>query len=216
MIIADEKTDLKAAMLVRGKSAAAIIESVHMFEGPELGMRRWWTDSAPEFALAATRIRSQRPLAHYTSIPHRPQSNGVAERSHRMVIDGGQCSMLQSGLNEDWWPLAVQHWCMNYYTSRRTGDGNTPWSLRFGRSQDFRTYPFGARVFFKGVAGFDKCDKWAGRLILALLVVVSHGPGRQWDRTYLIGPLGAMLGGQRSCGRDVVFPVRRASPQRSP
>lgn len=198
--ITDDKTDLKAAMPARGKSASAIIESVHIFEGPELGVRRWWTAGALEFALAASRIRPPRPLAHYKSIPHRPQSSGVAERSNKMVIEGERRSILQSGLNEDSWPFAVQHWCMNYNASRKTRDGNTPWSIRFGRSPDFRIYPLGALVFFKGVAGFDKCEKWADKLIPALLVGVPHGPGMQWDKTYRIVPLGAMLG-QGGSGR---------------
>lgn len=50
-------------------------------------------------------------------------------------------------------------------------------------------YPFGALVFFKKAAGFDRGDKWSDRLAPALLTGVSHGPGMQWDRTDFVVPL---------------------------
>lgn len=79
-----------------------ILDSVHTFEGVSHDIRRWWTDGTPEFAAAAGQVCSQRPLAHYRSIPHRPQSNRVAERSNRMLTEGARCSIVQSGLNEDY------------------------------------------------------------------------------------------------------------------
>lgn len=195
-IITDEKTDFKAAMPARDKGAGAILDAMQLFEGTSHDMRRWWTDGAPEFASAESQVRSLRPLAHYRSIPHRPQSNRAAERSNRMVIEGARCSIVQSGLNADWWALAIQHWCTNFNAMQKTKEGSTPWSRRFEKPAEFVVYPFGALVLFKKIAGFVRSDKWSDRLSPALLVGVSHGPGMQWDRTYFVVPLGAMLGGK--------------------
>merc|ERR1712217_391229 len=85
LLATDEKTKFLGAFPGNDRSAEAIVDNVHQYEGPEQKIKRWWTDSAPEFKKASRIIRSQRPLAHYTSIPYRHQSNGIAERSNRLV-----------------------------------------------------------------------------------------------------------------------------------
>lgn len=122
----------------------------------------------------------------------------LAERYQResMVVEGTRCSIMQSGLNKDWWAFAIQRWCANFNATQKTKEGDTPWDRRFGKPTEFTVYPFGALIFFKKTSGIDQCGKWSDRLSPALLVGVSHGPGMQWDRTYLIVPLGAMIGGK--------------------
>ncbi|CAI7799259.1 unnamed protein product, partial [Closterium sp. NIES-53] len=38
-----------------------------------------------------------------------PQSNGVAERANRTIIEGGRTILVDSGLPLRFWPLAVRH-----------------------------------------------------------------------------------------------------------
>ena len=64
------------------------MDAVHRFDNDVPAVRRGWTDAAPEVAFAAQTIRATRPLAHYTSAPHRPQANGRAERVNRLLIEG--------------------------------------------------------------------------------------------------------------------------------
>ena len=40
---------------------------------------------------------------HCTSTPHRSETNGIAERAVRRVKEGTSATMLQSGLDENWW-----------------------------------------------------------------------------------------------------------------
>ena len=119
------------------------MDAMHRFDDDVPVIRRWWTDAAPEFATAAGRIRSLRPLAHYKSAPYRPQANGRAERYNRLMIEGTRCFLLQSGLGERWWPLAITLFCMNYNALFEGPYGLTRWRRRFGVEHEFRPYPFG-------------------------------------------------------------------------
>ena len=68
-----------------------------------------------------------------TSTPHRPQSNGVAERCQRRIKEGTRCVLQQSGLDPDWWPEAMWY----YAYSRNINDvvethAKTPYEVRHG------------------------------------------------------------------------------------
>ena len=52
----------------------------------------WLVSTVPEFANAAGRIRSLRPLAHYKKAT---QANGRAERYNRLMIEGTRYFLLQ-------------------------------------------------------------------------------------------------------------------------
>ena len=43
-----------------------------------------------------------------TSIPHRSETNGIAERAVRRVKEGTSAVLLQSGLNESWWADSME------------------------------------------------------------------------------------------------------------
>ena len=79
---------------------------VHYFFG-EVKPRRIWTDSAPELIKACTDLG----YLHDTCTPHRPQSNGVAERQVRKVKEGTRCMISQSGLHAIWWHYAMRCFC---------------------------------------------------------------------------------------------------------
>ena len=48
----DEKTNFTGGFPGNSKSTASVLDAVHLFEGPDEDqrLRRWWTDSAPEFS----------------------------------------------------------------------------------------------------------------------------------------------------------------------
>ena len=80
----DEKTNFFMAFPSHSRSAEAVLDAVHRFDDANPTIRRWCSDSAPEFSAAARTIRTTRPLAHYRSTPYRPQANGRAERKDRI------------------------------------------------------------------------------------------------------------------------------------
>ena len=63
--------------------------------------------SADEFKKALEELG----MSHDTSTPHRPQTNGVAERAVRRVKEGSSCALAQSGLDDRWWPWAMKTFC---------------------------------------------------------------------------------------------------------
>ena len=84
----DEKTTFCMAFPSHERDAESVMDAMHRFDDDVPVIRCWWTDAAPEFATAAGRIRSLRPLGHYKSAPYRPQANGRAERYNRLMIEG--------------------------------------------------------------------------------------------------------------------------------
>ena len=45
---------------------------------------------------------------HCTSMPHRSETNGVAERAVRRVKEGTSAVLLQSGLGNEWWADSLE------------------------------------------------------------------------------------------------------------
>ena len=80
LLFYDEATQYGQAFPSQSRETDVVVSCFHHFEGPDQRIRRLWSDNAGELVSAGARIRAQRPLAHYVSIPGRPQSNGIIER----------------------------------------------------------------------------------------------------------------------------------------
>ena len=63
---------------------------------------------------------------HFTSTPHRSETNGIAERAVRRVKEGTSAVLLQSGLNESWWADSME--CYTYLRNVQDllSDGKKP------------------------------------------------------------------------------------------
>ena len=140
---------------------------------------------------------AMRPLAHYRSTRNRSQANWKAERMNRLAVEGTRCLLLQSGMPERWWSLAIQHWAACYNATRRDKEGMTPWARRHGEQATFQVYLYGALVLCKpakggtvskGESDKHRTRKWRNRLAPALLVRVTQGLGGTWARSYQVVP----------------------------
>ena len=107
LLFYDEATQYGQAFPSQSRETDVVVSCFHHFEGPDQRIRRLWSDNAGELVSAGARIRAQRPLAHYVSIPGRPQSNGIIERYVRVVVEGARAILFQSGYTDSWWPFAV-------------------------------------------------------------------------------------------------------------
>ena len=51
------------------------------------------------------------PENHCTSTPLRSETNAIAERVVRRVIEGTSAVLLQSGLGNEWWADSMEYFC---------------------------------------------------------------------------------------------------------
>ena len=184
------------------------MDASHSFDDGTPFVTSLWTNAAPQCAKAARRIRALRQLAHYKSAPYLPEANARAERFNRFMAEGTRCVLLQSGLGETWWPLAIVLFCMNFTAFFRRKDGFTVWIRRFGSPHKFRPYPFGALVFYvhptdapyPGSKTKDSLTtkNWRSRFVPASVVGISVGPVCQWAESYKVVPLAFLLSEDRA------------------
>ena len=91
-----------------------------------------------------------------TSTPHRSETNGIAERAGRRVMEGTSAVLLQSGLNENWWADSIE--CYTYL--RNVTDllsvGKTPYERRFGQPLKGPIISFGSLVEYHPKAAKDQ------------------------------------------------------------
>eukprot|EP00973_Karenia_brevis_P047890 6646248-Karenia_brevis.AAC.1 len=81
---------------------------------------------------------------HDTSLPHRPQSNGVAERAGRRVQARTSTFLIQSGLHGPWWAEAQRHFCFMCNSRTVLQSGKTPHEERYGFNFSGPFIPYGA------------------------------------------------------------------------
>ena len=109
LIIQDRAANWLAGYPSRTKNAEDTATSFRKFLGPQCQAQHVFTDGSKEFekALSDTTICK----LHDTSTPHRPQTNGVAERAVRRVKEGTSCALVQSGWHNEWWAEAMACYC---------------------------------------------------------------------------------------------------------
>ena len=103
----DERTKYAGAFPDSSRKTEVIVAAHHLFDDVIPEVRRWWTDNAAEFKSASRKLREIHPFAHYCSIPHVPQSNGIIENFNRLIIEGALALLAMSALPSTWWPCAV-------------------------------------------------------------------------------------------------------------
>ena len=102
MIVLDRKTGWIQAFPAPTMSAEEVKMAFERFLGPGVKPGHVYTDGSGEFQKACEELQ----FLNDASTPHRPQTNGVAERVVRGVKEGTSCTLVQSGFHSDWWAEA--------------------------------------------------------------------------------------------------------------
>ena len=81
-------------------------------------------------------------------MPHRFETNGIAERAVRRVKEGTSAILVQSSLDEKWWADSMESYCFLRNVQDISSGGKTPYEKRFGEPFSGPRIPFGLLVEF--------------------------------------------------------------------
>ena len=95
-----------------------------------------YTDNSLEFGKSCEDLSWN----HCTSTPHRSETNGIAERAVRRVMEGTSAVLLQSGLKESWWADSMECYTYLRNVTDLLYDGKTPYERRFGQPFQMTNY----------------------------------------------------------------------------
>ena len=214
LIFTDDLTQFIGGFPSNPKTKDVVVEAAHRYDATPPAIRRWWSDRGAEILAAAKFIRTLRPLAHFTSVPYRHAPR--AERSNRTIADGTRTTLIQAGMSEAWWAVAMLHWIAIWNGFMLGADGMTPYLRRHGEKAAYRCYPFGALVLAKleprAAIAENVTGKLQPRLMPCLLMEITLGPAGAWGKSYGVIPVvrftskkrAASTAIRRTC--DVVFP----------
>ena len=104
IVVQDSATQWLQAYPCKNKTSQETQRSLQKFLEPERKPKVIHTDNSLEFGKACEDLSWN----HCTSTPHRSETNGIAERAVRRVMEGTSAVLLQSGLNESWWTDSME------------------------------------------------------------------------------------------------------------
>ena len=138
IVVEDLATQWIQSYPCKTKTSQETQRSLQKFLEPNRKPKVIYTDDSLEFGTACEYLSWN----HFTSTPHRSETNGIAERAVRRVKEGTSAVLLQSGLDENWWEDS-----MECYTNLRNvqdllSGGKTPCERRFGKPFKGPNIPF--------------------------------------------------------------------------
>ena len=117
-------------------------EACKKFLEPDRKPKVIYTDNFLEFGKACEELSWN----HCTSTPHRSETNEIAKRAARRIMEGISAVLLQSGLGHEWWADSMECYCYLRNIQDLLSDGKTPCERRFGMPFNGPVIPFEAMV----------------------------------------------------------------------
>ena len=99
IVVQDLDTQWIQSYPCKTKTSQETQRSLQKFLEPNRKPKVIYTDNSLEFGKACEDLSWN----HWTSTPHRSETNGIAERAVRRVKEGTSAVLLQSGQDENWW-----------------------------------------------------------------------------------------------------------------
>ena len=128
VVVQDLATQWIQSFPCKTKTSQKTERSLQKFLEPNRKPKVIYTDNSLEFGKACEDLSWN----HCTSTPHRPETNGIAERAVRRMKEVTFVVLLQSGLDEKWWADSME--CFTYLRNIQDllSDGKNPYQRRFG------------------------------------------------------------------------------------
>ena len=186
-VILDRGTGWLMAYPAKHKSAAETKKAFMQFLG-QATPDRVYTDGSQEFKSALEELG----LPHDVSTPHRPQTNGVVERTNRRILEGVRCLLFQSGMPLCFWRDVVMTYC-NLRNFFDVVNGKTIHEIRFGHKFKGFLLPFGCKVSYKPSGPDDDTHKFGPRTKTGIFCGYHIHNGGKWSGDYLVWEAEKML-----------------------
>ena len=179
LVILDRATQWLQSYGAPTKSTPDTKVAFRRFLGPGVEARHVYTDNSREFKLALQELN----FTHDTSTPHRPQTNGIAERAVRRVKEGTSCALHQSGLTDKWWKPAMKCFCFLHNVVTLMTHGKTAYVKRFDKEFDGPIIPLGAAIKYLPITFKDKakCHKLGTKLLSGIFMGYVQHAGGGWQ-----------------------------------
>ena len=185
LVVKDRGTGWLECVPLASKSADDAYLALQDIRGPKGYIHYLYTDNSRELIKAAQDLG----IPHGTSTPGRPQTNGVAERAVRSVVEGTRTCLEHAGFPPSFWPLACRHFTFAANVAIKEGD--SPWNLRHQKGQ-FKgpLIPFGCLVDFMQLPPLVSGQaKFAPKATPGLFLGYHLLPGGLWGGDYLVASL---------------------------
>ena len=127
LVIRDVGTGWLDCYPVPSKSADDTYTALQHAFGPGTAIRSIHSDDAPELKKACRDLG----IPHFTGTPGRPNTNSLAERAVKTVLEGTRTVLEHAGLPSALWTQAAKHFCLMRNVVEQAG--GSPWE-KIGRA----------------------------------------------------------------------------------
>ena len=167
-------------------------------------VRQAYSDHAPQFIEAMNEMKI--PIDH--SLPGRPQTNSIAERTNQFILTATSTCLLEAGLPPCFWRTAILCVC-HLLNVEPNDDELSAWCKLHGSDFAGKLIPYGARVNYKPPKTREagQLHKFGPDSIPGVFAGYHIGPGMHWSRQYKVWPLSEFV--HQNLGDDASKPEHR-------
>ena len=180
-----------------------VVRAVKQFIGAKK-VRQAYSDHAPQFIEAMNEMKI--PIDH--SLPGRPQTNSIAERTNQFILTATSTCLLEAGLPPCFWRTAILCVC-HLLNVEPNDDELSAWCKLHGSDFAGKLIPYGARVNYKPPKTREagQLHKFGPDSIPGVFAGYHIGPGMHWTRQYKVWPLSEFV--HQNLGDDASKPEHR-------
>ena len=213
-VVQDPATQWIQASPCKTKTSQETQRSLQKFLEPERNTKVIYTDNSLEFGKACENLSWN----HCTSAPHRSETNGIAERAVRTVMEGTSAVLLQSGLDESWSADSMECYTYLRNVTDLLSDGKTPYERRYGQPFNGPIIPFGSLVEYHPVTANDqsRIHQFGKKVLPELFLGYALYAGGIWKGDLLIADLEELetmdaseIYSKRLNAKEVMFPKEK-------
>ena len=183
-VVQDKYSYLLQSYASETKDTADTKRALQRFAGPRMQIKHIYSDNSKEIKAACQELG----LSHDTSTPHRPATNGIAEKAVHRVKVGTSCALNQSRLSDEWWVEAMMCFCFLRCVIDLLTDGKTPYKKHFEVDYNGPNIPFGAQIEYQPSSQKDKSRVHAmGKQTLpGIFIGYQQHAGSGWSGDLLV------------------------------